>query len=218
MLQTTVSEMPTPEIESHCRQLFRSAEGVFSLLMNNPIANAKKPDADPSLQNAVTYIEHIEKELNEFAVSTIAVQPRTIRDADVKKLSSGEHAGVTAEYTDPAETIVRINFFGGLRDPFSHSDEHDADTALRNSHAKRTDDIASKSTHVNIQMQDSGSEELQFDIWFTVNQTQSKLSSLIVDGNKLDLVSTVNTSQNTENPAGNIFHKLRSAIRHASYR
>lgn len=203
----------SPETESYCKQLLDATGGAFSLLMNNPIINSRKPDADPSLREAVSSIDLIEQNLENFTASTIAIQPRTIRDKDVRKLSGGEHAGVTVEYTDVMGNIIRINFFNGLRDPKSHSDEHDRDIRLRNSHATRTLDVLSKPTHVNMQMQKRGSEELEFDTWFTASQTQLKLSSLIACGKTLDLVSTLNAPSNQGTPAGNTLHSMQDAIR-----
>lgn len=213
-MSTTLNKVTlSPETESYCKQLLDATGGAFSLLMNNPIINSRKPDADPSLREAVSAIELIEQNLEGFTVSTIAIQPRTIRDKDVRKLSGGEHAGVTVEYTDVMGNIIRINFFNGLRDPKSHSDEHDSDIRLRNSHATRTLDILSKPTHVNMQMQKRGSEELEFDTWFTASQTQLTLSSVHIDREKLDLVSTVKSQPNKGTPAGNTLHSMQDAIR-----
>jgi hypothetical protein len=92
--------------------------------------------------------------------------PRSIRDEDRKKILPGQHGGVYLAFSLKDGTILKINFWGGLR-TVSGRDLKDQDINQLDSHTRRTDAVAGQSSHLNWQISLPGGPVI--DSWVVYN-------------------------------------------------
>lgn len=177
----------TPETENYASQLFKAVTTLYGFLLNAPLANAQKHDADPSLVVATETAGDIELILSDMNPTIQRIFPRQLSEKDIQHLAHGEHAGFTVRFESEGKSIV-VNCYGGLRDSQSHMDLKDGDTAMRFSHTDRTNETASKPTYLNIHSIGA------FDIWMTIFNDRLTLRSLQSEGSLVDIVSTMDTS------------------------
>lgn len=112
--------------------------------------------------------------------------PRSIREDDRKKILPGQHAGVFLQFDLQDGTILRINFWGGLR-TVSTMDYRDSDTSLRVSHTARTDEIAEQRTQLNWQLYYPNGPTI--DSWIVYNPNDNgsfRQGILKIDGESVD--------------------------------
>ena len=77
--------------------------------------------------------------------------PRSIREDDRKKILPGQHGGVYLQFDLEDGTVLKVNFWGGLR-TMSAQDLKDRDISLRFSHTSRTEEVLTQNTEVNWQI------------------------------------------------------------------
>jgi hypothetical protein len=92
--------------------------------------------------------------------------PRTIKDKDRSRILPGQHAGVFAQFFLNDGTILKINFWGGLRTP-AEQDLRDTDRSLSVSHTRRTEAVLGQVTHLNWQIGFPGGSTI--DSWIAYN-------------------------------------------------
>lgn len=116
----------------------------------------------------------------------LTVRPRSIREKDRNSILPGQHAGVFAQFGLEDGTILKVNFWGGLR-TVSSMDVKENDLTLRRTHTARTDAIASQLTHLNFQIIYPGDSSI--DSWISYNPQNGEQfcqSKLIVDGEPIN--------------------------------
>ena len=201
-MNDSYKDIITPETESYAGQLISTVTTLYEFLLNAPLANARKRDADPSLLEAAGIASDIEDALREINPKVIKIFPRLLSEKDLQHLAVGEHAGFTIRYESDGRPIV-VNCYGGLRDPKYHSDLRDSDQTLRHSHAGRTDHTVSKPTFLNIHSNG------EFDIWMSVMKDRLTLRNLSSKREVVDIESSLNMSGN---PYQQTAAHLRQAI------
>lgn len=139
----------------------------------------------------------------------IDAKPRSIRDEDRKKILPGQHAGVFIIFGLGDGTILKVNFYGGLRS-LAEQDLKDKDTTLANSHTTRTDNIIVQNTHINWQMNYVNGPVVDSWIVFDPNNNGSfKQSSLKIDGEYIDCHPEVkNTDQGAQQIKDEVFTSI----------
>jgi len=116
----------------------------------------------------------------------IDAKPRSIRDEDRKKILPGQHAGVFLVFGLEDGTILKVNFYGGLRS-LAEQDLKDKDTTLAKSHTIRTDNVITQNTHINWQINYVNGPIVDSWIVFDPNNHGSfRQSSLKIDGEYID--------------------------------
>lgn len=122
----------------------------------------------------------------------LTASPRSVRDEDRRKILPGQHAGVFLQFGLLDGTILRINFWGGLRIT-STQDLKDKDLTLSTSHTRRTEDVLEQPTDFNWQLSYPRSGPF-IDSWMRFNPNNKgsfQQSSISVDGEKVDCRPTI---------------------------
>ena len=152
-------------------------------------------------------VRYSSEALAAFADSNFELQtvnPRSIRDQDRRKMLPGQHSGVYAQFGSGDGTILKVNFWGGLR-ILTSFDLKDGDPALRRSHTKTTDKVLEQPVQINWQLSLPGGPEI--DNWVVLNQEKGffQLSSLLIDHEKIDVHPTIPR-------ADKYFNEMRTSI------
>lgn len=95
-----------------------------------------------------------------------SIQPRSIREPDRRKILPGQHAGVFIQLTVDDGTVLRVNFYGGLRTTVAN-DLRDRDPRGTHSHTQRTDEVISQLVHLNWQIIFADNQTI--DSWIVFN-------------------------------------------------
>lgn len=153
----------------------------------------KLESIETSESEEMVAVRHSSESLAAFADGAFVLQtvnPRSIRDMDRSKMLPGQHSGVYAQFGAGDGTILKINFWGGLR-VLSSMDLKDGDKALRSSHTKTTDRVLEQPVHINWQLLVPGSSNI--DCWVVLNQFKGffQLSSLQLDSKHTDVHPTI---------------------------
>lgn len=137
---------------------------------------------------------------------SVTLRPRSVRNEDKVKPLPGEHAGVSAQFVSKEGVTTRLNFYGGLRDARSASDQHDSDISLRHSHASRTLTVASQPTHINLHMISPGETQPFFDLWIVRQPTQLSLSTFEFEHVKHDIHPVITSKDHLFKPLTSQLH------------
>jgi len=117
--------------------------------------------------------------------------PRRISEKDKGAIKPYEHPGLHIGFSLPTNEVLIINVYGGLRkmDPV---DLNDNDIKLINSHTNRTEEIISKPTRININLNGVDGKP-RFDVWICKNPDLSMfLDSLKLEGKYIDIHPSIN--------------------------
>lgn len=172
-------------------QLLNTAYDTLVALDTNVLKIAEQ-STDYELKAAAAELEKTEDIMYEFIQADavdVALMPRVIRDVDVKKISSGEHAGVSVRYIAKGQTII-INCYGGLRDAKAAIDERDFGGA-KPGHADRSIDTASRPTELNIHVIEHNKTQPHVNIWMKFLPTQISLSTFQIEGKTQDVHGSI---------------------------
>lgn len=128
-----------------------------------------------------------------YLITTIPRIPR--KGKDRVHFAQGQHAGVSVQLVSEPGLVTRMNFYGALRDPGHHMDEHDSrrSNAI---HSDRTLASASQTAHVDLHMIGLAQTEPFLDLWLTMNLTRLQLSAFIYEQTPRDVITSV-TNQDT---------------------
>jgi hypothetical protein len=171
------------EQEKVARELL---DGLVSLQDTLVLITEQSKDVGDEEKQALIYAN---ESLMFFADSNndfINARPRSIREEDRKKIFSGQHAGVFLQFNAKDATVLRINFWGGLR-TVGTLDLQDSDKTMRHSHTIRTDRVITQKTHINWQISYPNGPTL--DSWIVYNPDNQGIfsqSTLKVDGESVD--------------------------------
>lgn len=171
------------EQEKYSRLLLSGISDLQDSLVLKIEENADIPPGEKTAfvyanQSLISFVES-----SELSFST--ANPRSIRDRDRKSILPGQHGGVFVQFGLQDGTILRINFFGGLR-TVSVSDLKDGDTSLRNSHTRRTDEVLTQATHLNWQINYPNGPVIDSWMIYHPNDRVFQQSSLKIDGKYVD--------------------------------
>jgi len=158
---------------------------AFSMLAQEVIFAARRQKEDDELLQTAEALTEARSVISEFQTSAqpvITLAPRTICPNDKVKPLPGQHAGVAVQYVDAVTgSIVRMNFYGGLRDPLDHRDMHDCDPAMKNNHASRTEEVVSQPVRIDLHIIAMGQIEPFLDIWLNLKPTTIALDTFQYD-------------------------------------
>lgn len=175
-----IIEAGKKEAASSLLEGFADLQDSFAVdvMGNSEMSENEKGAFDYAAQALVSFIDSNPK--------FIGASPRSIRELDRKRILPGQHGGISAAFSLEDGTILRLNFYGGLRIVTS-ADTHDADSSLARSHTRRTDSVLGQITHLNWQLSLPGGPAL--DSWMIHNPDNNgtfQQSSLIIDGQDIE--------------------------------
>lgn len=182
-----MSELDDAKIElmrqESAKQFLVSYADLFDTLITQEVLHAKS-DPDPERKHASELLEDVDSVLlgfTEGTVSQITVAPRVANpQKDKIHFTIGQHAGVAIQYVGGFGTIVRANFYGGLRDASHHADLRDSDISLQRSHTQRTDNVISQPISMNVHVLGS-QDALLLDTWIIQTPQQIYLDECIFE-------------------------------------
>lgn len=140
------------------------------------------------------------------------VIPRTPRPGvDRVRFAQGQHAGVSLQIVSETTGLVtRINFYGALRDPSHHLDEHDSRGAYGRIHSDRSLETASETAHIDLHMIGLSTTEPFLDLWLSMNLQSLRLSSYIFEGTRSDVLPSIS---NRERAFKELYSPLNTAMK-----
>lgn len=176
-------EIIVGEIEKEATKLL---DGITSLQDTLSYIAEEILEPDTSEKTATIYANDSLLSFVDSDPNFVTANPRSIRDKDRKSILPGQHAGVFLQFGLKDGTILKINFYGGLR-TLSDYDLKDSDKTLKFSHTSRTDQISIQKTHLNWQINFLGGKTI--DSWITYNPNNNgsfQQSTLIIDNEYID--------------------------------
>lgn len=123
-----------------------------------------------------------------YKITAIPRIPR--KGKDRVHFVQGQHAGVSVQLVSEPGLVTRMNFYGALRDPGHHMDEHDS-RGSNAIHSDRTEDTASQTANVDLHMIGLAQTEPFLDLWLTMNLTRLQLSTFIYEGTRRDVITII---------------------------
>ena len=131
------------------------------------------------------------------------VRPKAVKNRDRKAILPSQHAGVFLQFSLKDGTILRINFYGGLR-MISGMDFRDQGTPTT-SHARRTELIIDQETQLHWQIDYPNGPVINSRIVFDPRQKTFKQSALEIDGESINFQPSLTKTEET-------FEKIKTAV------
>lgn len=177
-------EIVRKEQVNAARELIR---GIINLQENLTVDSEKNQKFGEAERNAIRYANDSLEFFIQSKPKFNTIGPRSIREFDRKKILPGQHAGVFIQLFLNDGSILRVNFWGGLRTTVGN-DLRDNDTTNRNSHTQRTDEVTSQLVHLNWQIIFPGNQSI--DSWMVFNPDNNgsfRQDDLQIENNKVDI-------------------------------
>lgn len=172
-------KQPRTEVENLSLQLLKGIADLQDTLAlvaqeNTDLGDGEKASIDYAAQALVSF--------DDSEPTLIHSGPRSIRDDDRRKILPGQHGGVFLQYSIQDGTILRLNFYGGLR-TIDTSDNRDTSIHPKSHHTARTDQIASQNTELNWQI--IFTDGFSIDSWISHNPNRkSFMQSALIQTEK----------------------------------
>ena len=120
--------------------------------------------------------------------------PRRLSDKDKSTIKSYEHPGLHIGFSLPSNEVLILNVYGGLR-RMDFVDLDDNDKNLVKTHTSRTEEIVSKPTYININMNGIDGKN-KLDIWVVKNPNLSMfLNTLKIDNEFVDINPSITSKE-----------------------
>lgn len=196
----------------HAMDLLLGINDSYALLVTQFINIQKQADefdqltVDALVDGQTNILEFLQS--GSFLINAIPRTPR--KDKDRIRFAQGQHAGVSVQVVSEVTGLVtRLNYYGALRDPGHHMDEHDSRNR-RLIHSDRSLTTASETANIDLHMISLAQTDPFLDLWLELNLKRLLLSKFNFEHTRYDVKTSISNQDRRFRPQ---YSRLNAAMK-----